>query len=61
MRVLLLSKKHDTHINNRPAPDCQWTCKEDLGYFLRVMNFAEMMTPDAEFDGQAKSGVKNEK
>jgi hypothetical protein len=25
------------------------------------INFAEMMTPDAEFDGQAKSGVKNEK
>ena len=36
-------------------------CKEDLGHFLRVINFAEMMTPDAEFEGQAKSGVKNEK
>ena len=25
--------------------------KEDLGYFLRVINFAEMVTPDAEFEG----------
>ena len=25
--------------------------KEDLGHFLRVINFAEMMAPDAEFEG----------